>query len=265
MYPRTLKSSRFYVEVNLYHLGKKVVKTVPFVAQLPAVSNANYPEGPMVILSTDEVGLTKQGLHVWTGKRWSYALSQVRVSEVVQKGQTLNVYYKYGEDVVLEEPTILYRNGVAITADTIPASSSSLYCHPFTPEPEVISDYVKSVDGVFPDDGGNVSLTQYVQYAVSVPYEPEPESSAFYQEIADTLTFESATALAKYPPQHSNIELGVYVNGNLEGNIHFPAATSEGAVNFNSDLVPGDVVEIIMPEDLREASTFSFVFVYRRA
>lgn len=263
MYNATLRSSRFYVEVTLHHLGKQVVKTVPFVRRLPTISSPSYPEGPMVVLSTDEVGLTKQGLHIWTGKRWAYALSQVLVSEVVQKGQTLNVYYKYGQEVTFEDPVQLYRNGVGIVRDKISADSQSIYCHPFVPEVE--DDSVKSINGILPDDTGNVTLTQYMQYAVSVPYEPEPESSLFYQEILDDLEFDSATAHAKFPPRNSNIVLDIYLNGDLAGTITFAVGVNEGTVNFDSSLTAGDVIEIIAPEDLRDASTFSFVFIYRRA
>lgn len=261
MHHRNIKRSRFYLQLNFYTLGQNIKRIVPFSPILPTITDpVHYPVGDLVVVSADEG--TRQGLHLWEGKRWVYILSQVEVSEVIQKDLVLNVYYNYQQEVTFEEETPVFRNGVPVTLTKIEANDKSAYCYLTEGGEEDTS--VKSVNHVFPDETGNVTLTQYLEYAISVPYEPLPDAHVYYQEITEELEFESATASIRTPPS-AEVIFTIFRNEISEGSVTFSPSGNEGIVYFPSNLSSGDVVEIVAPEELNDASTFSITFTYRRA
>lgn len=272
------KESRFYYLLNLTREGTTAQVYATFRDSLP-MQQIGISDS-VVVLSSD-LGVDNQGMYLHDGVRWRWALPQTVVSQCIINGSRLSLYYDQTSDLTLPDSARLYRNGAFVEGSTtittergavwvavLPSASEAGSVHSVNGKvPDADGNIeldvgILSINDIEPDDKGNIVMDTFVNFSISIPGEPNPDATLFYQEMMDSLELESSSCRVAENPE-SDISFNVLLNGSSIGTFDFSASGATANIPKFST-TPGDIMTIIAPQDLEGASTFSLTFVFKR-
>lgn len=148
-----MAESRFYYPITVHRGASAAVINAPFVTTIPLNFSGS---GYALILSQDE-GRANQGLYVWDDKRWRFAMPQLNVSVGVIDGYSIDVYYDQTTPITdFPDGVLVFRNGIQQSVAEVDTEQNVVWA---VMTPVFSSGSVKTVNGVEPDNAGNVQLT----------------------------------------------------------------------------------------------------------
>lgn len=255
-------NARFFLRVNLHRGDRITTVDAPFLPTLPTLTVSD--QGYLVVCSVDNG--TRVGLFMWSGYTWQQVLPQVTVSQVIKDALVVDVYFCCSGTRTLEGDFI-YRNGVLTTHTTVsvPANDTSRWATLNTQYGTGgTGDVVKSVNSVLPDSSGNVELTQFAEYSLSVTQTPEPEASLLYLVFDASMTYKRATVALKTRPAIDNT-IHVLLDGVPAGTITLGATSVEDNISL-TEVLPGQTLELSLgPESTNGLTQFSLNLVFQRS
>lgn len=144
--------SVFYLPLKLWRNGVEAQTVAPFV---PALAVSNKVRSTTVVLTESE-GTKEQGLYVWTGSEWRFALPLGEVSKAIIEGSVLQVYYAQTQDTPVPSGSTVFVNGGSTSKTVIttePKLVWTVLSPAFTPEP-----WILTVNNIGPNENGNVEV-----------------------------------------------------------------------------------------------------------
>lgn len=245
---------------------------------LPSITSINQIV-PVVLSSPNNA--IPAGLYVSQGGTMRFVMDFVGVMNALHNASTVHVYVNAAASVD-SRYTVIYHNGVITDIPSVPATGIfATVSNQFGTVRTVNGVFpdnkgevnltptdigaVASVNNILPDEDGNVVLTQYAEYAISLPMEPEADSTVYFQHVAHNLLYKSGTATVKTPPT-SAITFGVTRNGFPIGTVNFDAGSTSGTINITIDTIfsTNDTIEITAPESLFGSSVYSLLLTFQR-
>jgi phage-related tail fiber protein len=107
--------SQFYYPVTMHRDAAASDTLAPVVMTLPLVQSVE----DLVIILLNSVGEQPQGLYVFDGIQWRFAMPMPAVSASIIFASSLDVYINATLDVTLDPSTIVYKNGQQQPGDVI--------------------------------------------------------------------------------------------------------------------------------------------------
>lgn len=145
--------STFYYPVILHRSDAFGGVIAPVIDALPVVQMVSE----QVVILSKSTGDLAQGLYVWDGSRWRYAMTMQEISRAVIEGDSIDVYFALVSDVVgIPSAAHVYRNSLLFHSTTLPAGADVIWAVR-KPLDTSIGD-VASVNGQTPDVTGNVTV-----------------------------------------------------------------------------------------------------------
>lgn len=123
---------------------------------------------------------------------------------------------------------------------------------------------VKTVNGNSPGEDGNVELAEHLMYSVSLPGQPNPDATIFYQELLEDVTYVKTSGRVQTLPSEE-ITFLVYVDDVLVGGITFDQAGVATSTITLGDVPRGSILYVQSPADLFGSAVFSIVFSFVRS
>ena len=81
-------------------------------ALAPVVSSFALDPTDRVCIISEDIGQSPQGLYVYTGRQWMYAMSMPNVSAAIIRGDTISVYLNSTDDTVAPAGSTVFKNGI---------------------------------------------------------------------------------------------------------------------------------------------------------
>ena len=148
-----MAESRFYLKLQVTKGSVTSEIHAPFVCDLPVLGRLDWR---VVVLSVDK-GSIDQGLHLWTGRKWTMCLDQTYVSDAIKEDDTIHIIHEASAPIPVDDKQMVFKNGVLLTDATEVPVDNSVYVV-ITPFTEGVENPVLTVNGVGPDENGNVEL-----------------------------------------------------------------------------------------------------------
>jgi len=221
--------SVFYYPVTVHQDSASSPDVAQVVHTLPL-----EPDNEVTILLND-VGDLKQGLYVFLGTHWQFAMPYPDVCYSVIRGDTINVYSNHTDDVTAPTGSTVFKNGVQQGGLNV-VHGNAVYAVRTPPAGGGGgSGTVTSVNGQMPDGSGNVLLTAANIGGISTVGKTGQYSDLIGAPAPYVLPIATTTVLGGViVPSASNLVVDVQGNVDIKAalittiNGKFGAATSAG-------------------------------------
>ncbi len=146
--------SNFYYEITLHRDVVASSVVAPWVSNLQLGISNQQLTAPLAVIPSTE-GKQEQGLYLWDGQNWRFALPYENLTFSIVQGDAIDVYYSVQTPVEVSPTATVWRNGLLwLAGSEVLAGDSAVWVVQTRPT----NGLVASVNGVGPDQFGNVDL-----------------------------------------------------------------------------------------------------------
>lgn len=144
-----MNNSKFYFPMVLHRDTSVGSLVVPWVTQLPLVQDV--VNSVYVLMDDEGIG---QGVYTWDGSRFRFTLPYEDICSAVIGGATVDIYYDITTVSPIPQRALVWRNGLPYSDPNFTANDGAVWA--VLLYPLSAAGDIKSVNGQFPDQNGNV-------------------------------------------------------------------------------------------------------------